>query len=665
MQNDRRKIMKANKFGKLLGMILCLGLFLLSASYVWANQWSIVSPNEVIEAVVHLNEETGSIDYRVNLLLPEKQAALESSQLGLIVEGKNFSSHFTFLSKSKLMTRTEKYTLTSGKQLKVEDTYKQCNLVFESQDGYKLNLFFKVFDDGVAYQFGIDSLDAKTSCLIFNDQSTFNLPEQGKMWGQPYDQVSRWTPAYEEYYVDGVPVGTRAPEDKNGWAFPLLFQTGDVWTLITEAAVFNRNAAMHLEADCPNGVYQICLPEEDEAYHVCSAIPQVNLPWISPWRVVMVGHSLNTIFQSTIVTSLCPSNLFVDTDWIKPGRSSWSWWSASNSPKDYAALKNFVDLSAEMGWEYSLVDANWNHMEGGDLEKLAYYAQTKNVALLVWFNSGGPHNTVGEEVRDLMHESEPRRKTFAWLQEIGVKGVKVDFFQSDKSCIIQQYHDILTDAAEFGLVVNFHGCTLPRGWRRTYPNLVSMESVRGGECYKFDQQFSAAAPRLNASYPFNRNVVGPMDYTPVTFSHNTYQHFTSFGHELALTVIFESGILHLADGVESYRSLPEDVIQYLKEVPVVWDESILLSGHPGKDALIARRSGKNWYVAGINGEFVTSAFEFTPSFLQEGIYQMKLIKDGATVSTFDIVNDSVNISRTVDVNVLPYGGFVAVFTPIE
>lgn len=657
--------MKANKYKNVYGLMLCAGLFMVSTVFAEANKWSVISPNQVVEAVVQLNQQTGVIHYSVNLLQPEKQTALESSQLGLIVDGKNFSSHFTFVSKSKVLSRTEKYTLTSGKQLKIEDVYNQCNWVFKSIDGYKLNLFLKVFDDGVAYRYGIDSLDAKTSCLIFNDQSTFNLPDEGKMWGQPYDQVSRWTPAYEDYYVDGVPVGTRASEVKNGWAFPLLFQTGDVWTLITEAAVFDGNVAMHLEAECSEGVYQVCLPEEDEAYHVCSAIPQVNLPWSSPWRVVMVGNSLNTIFQSNIVTSLCPSNLFVDTQWIKPGRASWSWWSASNSPKDYAALKSFVDLSAEMGWEYSLVDANWNHMEGGDLEKLAYYAQTKNVALLVWFNSGGPHNTVGEEVRDLMHESEPRRKTFAWLQEIGVKGVKVDFFQSDKSCIIQQYHDILKDAAEFGLVVNFHGCTLPRGWRRTYPNLVSMESVRGAECYKFDQRFSAAAPRLNASYPFVRNVVGPMDYTPVTFSHNTYQHFTSLGHELALTVVFESGILHFADGVESYRSLPKDVIQYLKDIPVVWDESILLSGHPGKDVLIARRSGKKWYVAGINGEFVNSKFEFTSSFLQEGVYQMQLIKDGATVSQFHITDDSVNASKKIAVDVLPYGGFVAVFTPVK
>ncbi len=646
------------------GIFLCT-LFVSLTAFANETKWSVVSPNKVIEAVVSLDESSGSIGFGVNILLPDKKTALERSHLGLIVNGKNLSTQFTFTSKSDVVSMTETYSLSSGKQLTVEDTYHQCNFVFKSVDGYELNLLFKVFDEGVAYQYGIDSLDTKSLCHIYSDQATFKLPDQGRMWAQPYDNISRWTPAYEAYYADGVPIGTRAPADKNGWAFPLLFQTGDVWTLITEAAVYNGNCAMHLQPECEHGIYKMRLPEEEEAYHVCSAITEVNLPWSSPWRVVMTGTSLNTIFQSNMVTSLCPDNILEHTEWIKPGRSSWSWWSASGSPKDYYALKEFVDLSADMGWEYSLVDANWNHMQGGDLEKLAYYAQTKNVHLLVWFNSGGPHNTVGEEVRDLMHESEPRRKTFAWLQEIGVKGIKVDFFQSDKSCIIQQYHDILKDAAEFGLVVNFHGCTLPRGWKRTYPNLLTMESVRGAECYKFDQHFSAEAPRLNACYPFTRNVVGPMDYTPVTFSHNTYQHFTSLGHELALTVVFESGILHLADAVETYRSLPEDVIQYLKHVPVVWDESMLLSGFPGKDVLIARRSGKFWYVAGINGEFVNSTFEFTPRFLGDSVYKMRLIKDGASADRFAVSSQSITTTQSIAVDVLPYGGFVAVFSPVK
>jgi hypothetical protein len=294
-----------------------------------------------------------------------------------------------------------------------------------------------------------------------------------------------------------------------------------------------------------------------------------------------------------------PSEISV-TDWIKPGVSSWSWWSEGSSPRDYDKLKSFVDMAAEMGWKYSLVDAGWEKMEGGNLSELASYANSKGIGLLVWYNSGGPHNVVEASPRDLFFDADIRKKELKWLKEIGASGVKVDFFQSDKQKIIKLYLDILKDAAEAEIVVNFHGCTLPRGWSRTWPNLLTMEAVRGGEAYRFDRKFPELSPAHHTIIPFTRNVVGPVDYTPLTYSDNRYPHITTFGHETALTVIFESGIQHLADHQKVYRNQPEYILEYLKHLPAAWDETRFIAGRPGEMVILARRSGEKWFIAGIN-----------------------------------------------------------------
>ena len=248
--------------------------------------------------------------------------------------------------------------------------------------------------------------------------------------------------------------------------------------------------------------------------------PSWTLPWATPWRVIMVGTTPAPIVESTLVENLNPPSIVADTTWIKPGRASWSWLFDPPSPQDCTKLKAFVDLAAEMGWEYTLVDANWDIMKNGTVHDVIAYAKSKGVGVLLWYNSGGPHNIVTERPRGLMDQRKVRRYEFERLAKWGVKGVKIDFFQSDKQNIMGLYHEILKDAADFKIMVNFHGCTLPRGWSRTYPHLMSMEAVRGEESYLFDKTYPALAPRHNATLPFTRNVVGPMDDTPAMFQDN-------------------------------------------------------------------------------------------------------------------------------------------------
>jgi hypothetical protein len=320
-----------------------------------------------------------------------------------------------------------------------------------------------------------------------------------------------------------------------------------------------------------------------------------------------------------------------------------------------------------MGWEYSLVDANWNILQGGGtIQDLVQYANAKGIGLLFWYNSGGPHNVVTEQPRDIMHDPVKRRAEFKKLREWGVKGIKVDFFQSDKQMIIQQYHDILVDAAREKLMVNFHGCTMPRGWSRTYPNLVSMEAVRGAENYGWGKEYARDAPFLNNIYTYTRNVVGPMDYTPVTFSdYECCPHTTTNAHELALSVLFETGILHFADRAAPYQSLDAKIKDFLRTVPVTWDDTRWIEGEPGKGTILARRSGNVWYVAGSNGENVRKSYSLHLPFLSKQAYKAVFFYDGSTPRTITTDEKILKKEDAVVVEVLPNGGFVVVLEPKE
>jgi hypothetical protein len=284
----------------------------------------------------------------------------------------------------------------------------------------------------------------------------------------PYDRATEYSPAYETYYETGIPAGTTSPIE-SGWAFPLLFRAGErgPWGLITEAGLDRGYCGSRLEATAPGGLYRIRFPEAGEGNGTGATEPSSTLPWATPWRAVIATPTAGGIIESSLVTHLSPPCAPKDWSWVRPGRASWSWLADHDSPQDGAKLKEWVDLAAEMGWEYSLVDANWTIMRSGNIHDVLARAKEKGVGILLWYNSGGSHNFVTEKPRGSMDLREVRRKEFQLLKGWGVKGVKVDFFQSDKQNVVGLYLDILEDAAAEGILVNFHGCTLPRGWSRT------------------------------------------------------------------------------------------------------------------------------------------------------------------------------------------------------
>lgn len=642
-------------------LLLFISLIILSGCSQ-EDTWSFNSPDENISVILHLSEG-GQLEYSAQIVQNgDVVTAIEPSLLGVDRDDGTFVSGLTFVGQEQRSVR-EDYQLVTGKKRDITYEAEENKFIFMNVAGDRMEVIFRVFNDGLAFMYHFPG-ETTTKHTITKDYSSFNLPDEGTCWSQAYDTVTMWTPAYETFYERSMPIGTSAPANKNGWSFPTTFHTQGIWVLITESNLDGTYPACHLQPDCENGIYTIRFPEEEEAYGKFSNKPASTLPWSTPWRVAVIGSSAGDIVESTIVTDLADPSKLDDTSWIEPGRAAWSWWSDSPSPQFVREQNRFTDLALEMGWEYNLIDANWNEMKDGHVKDAIDYAVSKEIGPILWYNSGGAHNIVTEAPRDRMWDPEIREKEFSKISAWGVRGVKVDFFQSDKQAIINQYLGILEDAAKHQVMVNFHGCTLPRGWNRTWPNMVTLEAVRGGEVYKFGKDYPAKATWHNTVLPFTRNVVGPMDYTPVMLTDHNYPHLTTYAHELATSVVFESGIIHMADKVEAYLGLPDPARNFLKQVPAAWDEIKFIDGYPGEFVILARRHHETWYVAGLNGNDEGANWTFNLSFLDEGTYNCKMIMDGDDDNSFSFTEKEVANGDELTVSTLPYGGFALTITAL-
>ena len=638
--------------------VTMLTLFVLIVSCTKEKtEWCVKSPSENIQFNFLLSENN-QLMYNVSIVESGKASpVIVNSPLGIRRANELFFQNMKFVSMDPVITIDETFSLPIGKRKIINNEVNELTINFENENGAQIQLIVRAANDGIAFRYRFPETNTELHS-VEEEVTGFFIAGEGKTWIAPYDKVTTYSPGYERYFENGIPIGTPAP-DEEGWCLPALFQTENAWILLTEAALDSTYFGMHLQPNADGGKYTLRMPEAGEAKNTVSNIPVSTLPWAIPWRVLIIGKNISDVVESDLVVALNPPSVIDDESWIKPGRASWSWWSDWPSPKNFASLKKYVDFTAEFGWEYTLVDANWDMMTGGNVEELVKYANTKNVGVLMWYNSGGPHNDVTERPRDIMSDPVHRKQEFEKLAALGVKGVKVDFFQSDKPQIIKQYFDILKDAADNKIMVNFHGCTMPRGWNRTWPNLVSMESVRGAESYAFDETYPAKAVWHNTILPFTRNVIGSMDYTPVTFSNQKYPHLTSWGHELALSIVYESGIQHMADNFEYYKALPEEPKSFLKNLPVVWDESKLLAGYPGEDCVIARKAGDTWYIGGINGTNEKKSWGIDLSRLEGNEFSGLVITDGESEKQFSFSELTIKTGEKLLVDVLPYGGFVA------
>ncbi len=616
------------------------------------------SPNRRLRIEINTDASSsgrpGELSYFVRL---DGRPVLQSSRLGLRRADQDFST-VTVVAISPAAAVTEEYSLLYGKRRSQLSHATQSTIHCRAPGGAPLDIDLRAYDDGVAFRYRFPNHSSALH-TVTEELTSFNFAVAGRAWIQEHDLPGWATPAYEAAYQSGITIGT--PTDMASWNLPALFETGDTWVLLAEADLSPAYFGAHL-GNPDDREYRIFTPHPEEGMGIGSIEPHSPLPWVTPWRVVVVGDTLAAIVETDLITHLSPPSRIEDTSWIHPGRVSWSWWSDRSSPQALDRVEPFVDLAAELGWEYTLLDAHWSVHPDEAIERFVSSAREKGVGVWLWYNSGGPNNEVMEQPRDRMYEPEIRRAEFAKLKTWGVAGVKVDFFHSDKQAGIQLYWDILADAAEQEIMVNLHGCTVPRGWRRTWPHLMTMEGVRGAEQYGFDEHFPEVAVWHNTILPFTRNVVGPMDYTPVTFGDFLFPHHTTNGHELALAVVYESGLQHYADGVESYRGTPVYVQELLRDVPAAWDETRFVDGYPGEFVVLARRIDSRWYLAGINGLKETRTLDLPLEFLTEP--STALIVTDAEDGTWRSESGSFEPSDRLELTMHAAGGFLARLEPV-
>jgi hypothetical protein len=593
----------------------------------------IASPDGAVRVTVALaagGRPTYAVRYR-------EAELLRPSRLGVQLAGTDLSQNLTLQSAGKTEAVAERYDLATDKRAHCRYEANRRIIRFAGAAGPTLSVVFQVSNDGVAFQYLLEG-KAKDVQKITAEKTTFHLPAAAKGWLHPHAKAqtgfAKTQPSYEEYYQMGIAAGTPSTLGQ-GWSFPALFEAGGHWVLLTEAGMGRTYCGSHLAHAAPDAEYGVAFPQEAERTTPEAALlPEGRLPWRTPWRVVEVGPSLAPLVESTLTTDLSAPAQALPVAVGQPGKASWSWVLLGDDKTTYDVQRQFIDYAAAMHWDYCLVDALWDKQIGYDkMQELATYARSKNVGLLAWYNSNGHWNEAPQTPTNVLFDPASRRKEFARLQQMGIKGVKIDFFGGDGQSFMNYYQDLLTDAARAGLLVNFHGTTIPRGWHRTYPNLMTMEAVRGFEFLTFDQANTDQEPTHCAVLPFTRNAVGPMDFTPMAFSEiRGKQRRTSNAFELALSVLFQSGIQHYAEIPAGMAAQPAYVQDFVRNLPKRWDDVKFLDGYPGQYAVLARQAGSRWYVAGINA--TDAPKEVVIDLAKLGLSAGTLITDGDTNRSF-------------------------------
>jgi alpha-glucosidase len=628
---------------------------------VAAQAAALASPDRHLSVDVRVTP-AGTLEYAVQR---DGKPVILPSPLGLVLEGADLAHGLALAQASPVRAVADDYELAAGKKRRI--TYRANEQVYTVRNpkGQALDVVFRVSNDGVAFRYVV--ADAGLPLKKFVSESTgFAFATDAKAWLQPVAvaQVGwgRANPSYEEHYQRAIPVGTPSP--MAGWVFPALFRTGDTWVALTEAGMDGSWHASRLAVDAPGGVYRLGTPMAPEVADAAmvqdgtsALLAERRGTLTSPWRIAAIG-SLATLVESTLGTDLAPPAIAFDRSLAVPGHASWSWAILKDDATEFATQKRFIDYAADMGWNYTLVDAEWDRRIGYEkMAELARYAQSKRVGLLAWYNSSGNWNDVPFTPKSKLLTHAQRQAEFARLAQMGVKGIKVDFFNGDGKSMIRYYVDIMEDAAAAGLLVNFHGATLPRGWARTYPNLMTAEAVRGFEYTTFEQKDQDAIPSHAAMLPFTRNLFDPMDFTPMVFGDiPKIRRVTRNGFELAESVLFLSGIQHYAEIPEGMAKAPPYVKEFLRTLPRSWDDVRFVAGDPGRYAVVARKAGNAWYVAGFNGTDEAATLDLDLSFLagRNG----RLITDGA--GERDFAQGTLAGGRQ-QIAVKARGGFVARF----
>ena len=607
------------------------------------TEWSLESPDKRCEITVSL--DSGRLSYHTSL---DGKVVIQKSPLGLRRDDQNFDNSLIFERAGKVEKGREKYELFAGDEPHVNHRVNFRELIFQNVNGLPMELDLAASDEGVAFRYRFTGTNS-TIRIVESEISGFAVPMNAEGWLQPYHSAGPYTPAYEDFFFHVRP-GDPPPDSRQkavGWAFPVLFHLPDdqAWVLITEAGTDASYCACHLAPDSPNGMYHIAFPKADETTggytNQFGPEPRFTLPWTMPWRVIIMSQSAANIATSTLVTDLSAPSRIADTSWIKPGRASWGWWAYPDGPFTEKLFDEFTDFAVKMGWEYTLFDAGW--WKPG-LKPISGYALSKGIKPLAW-------NYAGD-----FYDPEKRKAKLDEMAAAGIVGIKVDFWCSDRQEAIAAQQALMRDTAARKMVLNLHGCTIPRGWQRTWPNLLSTEAVLGDESYFYEPRYTEKAAELETVLPFTRNVCGPMDVTPVACSPKKFDRTTTAAHELATALIFTTGIIHYADSPEFFESLPPEALKIFRDAPARWDETKCLVGEPGTLAVFARRSGSSWFIAGISG--TTNSLPVTLDLSPYRKYHHRIAVSEATDAKMQVSAASLGNSSQWQHIIPPRGGFI-------
>ncbi len=566
----------------------------------------LVSPDGQTSVVV--NNKDGRLSYQVSR---GGKVFVETSPLGLVTDFDNLTEGLV-MKACDTQTVKDTYELKTIKQSRVDYEATEAVCQVEKDGRRAMDVIFRVGNRDVAYSYKIYIKDKKSGrvCTVRSEASGFVLPEGTTTFlcpqSKPMTGFARTAPSYETAYTLDDAMG------KNGWGegytFPCLFRCGDAgWVLISETGTDGSYVGCRLLNE-QGGRYKIGFPQAGEMNGVGSTTPALSLPCQTPWRTITIG-TLQDVVETTVPWDLVQPKYKASRDYTY-GKGTWSWIIKMDASCNFDEQKRYIDFAAAMGYRSVLIDALWDVQIGyAKMEELARYGRSKGVGIFLWYNSNGTWNDAPQSPLNKMDRSAVRRQEMAWMQKTGILGIKVDFFGGDKQPMMQLYEDILTDANDYGLQVIFHGCTLPRGWERMYPNYVASEAVLASENLHFGQGACDKEAWNGCIHPFIRNTVGSMDFGGSTLN----KHYnadnkrgtvrrTSDVYALAAAVLFQSSVQHFALAPNNLDDAPSWAVDFMKQVPTTWDEVRFIDGYPGRYVIMARRCGNQWYVAGVNAE---------------------------------------------------------------
>lgn len=586
-------------------LFLIILLFLLPNA-VKTRASKISSPDKNLN--MEIITEKGSPFYTLSY---KGTCVIKKSPLGIITDAGNFSENMILKKEEEKIINTS-YSLNRIKKSDINYNANELTLTYSNKDNKNISIIFRVSNNNIAFRYAIPMYGKKANCLIYKEKTGYKFPDKTTTFLCPQAKPgSGWMqskPSYEEEYNADQKAGTKSKFGE-GFTFPCLFHTNNNWILLSETGIAGDYCGSHLSDPSPDNTYYISYPDKGENNGTGINYAAIPLPGYTPWRTITIGDNLKPIVETTIPFDVV-NQLYEPSQKYKFGKSTWSWILWGDKSMNYKDQVTFIDLAKKLGYEYILIDALWDKQVGRDkMPELFSYAKSQGVNCFVWYNSNGYWNNAPQGPKNRMNISSRRKEEMKWLKENGVKGIKVDFFGGDKQETMKLYDDILSDANEYGLMVIFHGTTIPRGWEKMYSNYVGSEAVLASENLVFNQHFDNMEAFNACLHPFIRNTVGCMEFGGTILNKRLSRNNkkgtkrkTTDIFELATAVIFQNPIQNFALTPNNLTDIPSFEIDFMKNVPTTWDDIKFLDGYPGKYCVIARRHGNQWYIAAINAE---------------------------------------------------------------